>query len=121
MGIVTTCTPHKREWRLQVRGKLTKRLQSELRLALYWIDGLPVKEKERLVNGEELRLTVLDAVIGVIQLAAPRVPLDAELLSEAPSCTHTDTIDETTPASVHHIPLHIGAKQTVKEITHATH
>jgi hypothetical protein len=95
MGIVTTCTPHKRKWRLRVRGKLTKRLQTELRLALYLIDGLRVKEKERLVNGEELRLTVVDAVIGII--------------------------DETLPPNVHRRPLHIGAKQTVKEVVHATH
>jgi hypothetical protein len=106
MGINTTCTASERIWRLRVRGKLTKRQQTELRLALYWINGLPVEQKEKLVNGAELRLTVVDAVISVIQLAAPRVPLDVKLVSDEPRRL---------------VPLHIDAIQTVKETTDATH
>jgi hypothetical protein len=99
MSTLTPCsTPDKRMWRLQVREKLTKRQQTELRLALYWLDGLPVNQKEALVRGEGLRIKVVDAVIGVIQLAAPHVPLDAEAEPNAPlsmNDAHDDTLAST--------------------------
>jgi len=94
MNTETAFTANKYRWRLQVRGALNKRQQTELRLALYWLDGLPLDKKEQLVRGEELRVTAVDAVISVLQLAAPHIPLDAEVLeSPAPSDMPTDGDD----------------------------
>lgn len=126
MGIVVSCELHKRTWRLQVRRKLGKREQNQLRLALYQIDGMSIDEKERLVEGEELVIDVVDMVVGMIQLAAPRISLDAELLTpEIPRCTHTERVDEALPPNVRRFPAHIGARQTTRprfeEEVHAGH
>ena len=126
MGIVVSCELHKRTWRLQVRRKLRKREQDELRLALYWVEGMSIDEKERLVDGEELVIDVVDMVVGMIQLAAPRIPLDAELLTpDIPRCTHTERVDETLPPNVRRFPAHISARQTTRrpseEAVHAEH
>lgn len=126
MGVVVSCELHKRTWRLQVRRKLRKREQDELRLALYWVESMSIDEKERLVDGEQLVIDVVDRVVGMIQLAAPRIPLDAELLTpDIPGCTHTERVDETLPANVRRLPAHIGARQTTRrtseEAVHAEH
>jgi len=81
-------------WRLQVHEKLTKRQQTELRLALYWLDGLPVDKKEALVGGEVLRIKVVDAVISVLRHLTPHIPLDAEAL-EPPAPSSTTESDDT--------------------------
>lgn len=99
MNTKTALKANTYRWRLQVRSALNKRQQTELRLALYWLDGLPVDKKEQLVRGEELRITAVDAVIGVIQLAAPHVPLDAEVL-ESPALSDMPGDGDDTLASL---------------------
>ncbi len=85
-------TPHERNWRLKLKRPLrTKREHTELRLALYCLDGLRFADKERfVVDGEELVVSATNAALALFQFAAPNIALTAELLTpDIPAFTRT--------------------------------
>jgi hypothetical protein len=85
-------TPRERTWRLKLKRPLrTKREYTELRLALYCLDGLRFADKERfVVDGEELVVSATNPALALFRLAAPNIALTTELLTpDIPAFTRT--------------------------------